>query len=222
MANVTFVLKKRKLYGQTCREVDGSFRGRFLWAVRCKWCWYCICSNCFNCAAKLIPLAPPDVSVILSPSSLLVDSPAGMTGIWESIWPYPPLDAVLRIALRPGNSVLDGGWTCMNVYDGTVFNLVWRILNAELCWSTKTMHRTNPQSPPNAAVFLNCPPPPPLSEYNTLQKLDKYSLVLWATEDSAIPEATTSGGRTESSGVLDNALVLIAFTSKPQPSPPHS
>jgi hypothetical protein len=170
----------------------------------------------------LIPLAPPDVSVILSPSSLLVDSPAGMTGIWESIWPYPPLDAVLRIALRPGNSVLDGGWTCMNVYDGTVFNLVWRILNAELCWSTKTMHRTNPQSPPNAAVFLNCPPPPPLSEYNTLQKLDKYSLVLWATEDSAIPEATTSGGRTESSGVLDNALVLIAFTSKPQPSPPHS
>jgi len=44
------------------------------------------------------------------------------------------VEAVRRIALNPGNSLLDDcGGAGMKVYAGTVFNLVRKILNAELC-----------------------------------------------------------------------------------------
>jgi hypothetical protein len=50
----------------------------------------------------------------------------------------PEAEAVLRIALSPGNSlvlVVASGCMCKKLCVGTVFSLVRRILNAELCWN---------------------------------------------------------------------------------------
>ena len=123
----------------------GGLRGglELLATTRCRRCCCCMSSNCFNCIAKLMPVGPLLISVLFSVSSVpwrASDEPVGMDGIWDSIWLYAPpeAEAVLRIALSPGNSlVLDvaSGCMCKKLCVGTVFSLVRRILNAELCWN---------------------------------------------------------------------------------------
>jgi hypothetical protein len=114
-------------------------RGGLFW-LWYKWCWCCMYSNCFNCAAKLMPGGPLMLSELLSPSSLVDDD--CIVGMWDKICEYPPEEAVLLIAESPGNS-LGGreGCICIKVCEGTVFSLVRSILNAALCCKWKSVVR---------------------------------------------------------------------------------
>jgi hypothetical protein len=121
----------------------GGLRGGFgFFTTLCNRCCCCMCSNCFNCMAKLIPAAPlPDSALFFLPSSVVwrLSEPVGMDGMWERICGNGPAEALLLVAPNPGNSLGVGACDCVCIKecDGTVFNLVRKILNAELCWKIK-------------------------------------------------------------------------------------